>query len=34
MKNSKLTGHPIVDAIASISFAGNLTPPSWFHHIV
>ncbi|MDF5729092.1 MAG: hypothetical protein PUP92_13955 [Rhizonema sp. PD38] len=34
MKNSKLTGHPIVDAIASISFAGNITPPSWFHHIV
>jgi hypothetical protein len=28
-----LTGHPTVDAIASIRFEGNITPQSWYQHI-
>lgn len=28
-----LTGNPHVDGIAQIHFEGNITPPSWCHHI-
>lgn len=29
----KLTGHPVVDAIAQINFEGDITPKSWYKHI-
>lgn len=32
--NAALTGHPKVDAVAHINFEGNITPKSWFKHIV
>ena len=29
----KLTGYPVVDAIAQINFKGDITPKSWYKHI-
>ena len=29
----KLTGYPVVDAIAQINFEGDITPKSWYKHI-